>query len=86
MAKYIEAEEIKRIIRANDWSNKAVPLAVGMIIDRVPAADAVEVVRCKDCGYCYPICRLNGTVYVYQCEYFTSDVDADDFCSNGERK
>lgn len=49
---------------------------------RVPNADAVEVVRCKDCRH-------------YVAEYCTRDIKsrtnmfymcADDFCSYGERK
>lgn len=42
MAKFIEAEKLKQVVKANDWSNKAVPLAVGMIIDAMPAADVVS--------------------------------------------
>lgn len=51
---------------------------------RIESGQLVEVVRCKDCDYCYPIHNKDGSVYVYHCEYFTSDVDGNDFCSNGE--
>ena len=44
MSKYIDAEELKKVIRANDWSNPAVPCAVSVIINYMPAAD-VEPVR-----------------------------------------
>ena len=49
-------------------------------IERVPIADAVEVVRCKDCKYydanCpYPICI-----------YHEDNVKETDFCSWGERR
>lgn len=65
-----------------------IELAIQAIKD-TPAADVVEVVRCKDCkrwfakrtkrnkqliGYCM---RMDGNEY---------RVNADDFCSYGERK
>ena len=48
MARYIEADEAKSVIKANDWSNPVVPQVVGMIIDRIPTADVApraEVAR-----------------------------------------
>ncbi len=39
MARYVEVAELKAIIKANDWSNPAVPNVVNMIIDRIPTAD-----------------------------------------------
>ena len=47
----------------------------------LPSADAVEVVRCKDCKYwkegkCWNLKGLNKTDGI---------VNADDFCSYGER-
>lgn len=47
MARYIEAEETINVIRANDWSNPAVPIAVSIIIDRIPSADVAPVVHGK---------------------------------------
>lgn len=49
-------------------------------IDRIneqPAADVVEVVRCKDCK------NYNGHRF---CLYHADPVDDNDFCSYGERK
>ena len=43
--KYIELDEAKRIMKANDWLNPAIPNVVNVILDRLPAADAVEVVH-----------------------------------------
>ena len=47
-------------------------------IDRVPSADVVQVVRCKDCKHLYKDgeCPLRT--------WFTHDED--DYCSYGERK
>lgn len=50
-------------------------------IARFPAADVVEVVRCKDCEY-----RMNKTKMVVHCALSGIQVDEDDFCSCGERR
>ena len=49
-----------------------------------PAADVVEVVRCKDCKYAMPEGREN----VYICKAMTNPnyCWADDYCSCGERR
>ena len=60
------------------------------VVDRVRAADVVEVVRCKDCkhyrnhpnGLCYAHTEPCGTRYKGE----TICVEPDDFCSCGERK
>lgn len=41
MARYIDADDFKAVIHANDWSNPVVPDVVGVIIDRSPTADVV---------------------------------------------
>ena len=64
----------------NDWSSPAVLLAV----ECQPTVDAVEVVRCKDCkncddeGFCW--------YWKYEPGMRPNTVDADDFCSYGERR
>lgn len=62
MPRYIDAEELKRIISANEWKNDAVPCVVRIIIDRIPTADVQEVKKtrwvhlggdewcCSNCG------------------------------------
>lgn len=45
--KYIELGEAKRVMKANDWLNPAVPNVVNMILDRLPAADVAEVVHAR---------------------------------------
>ena len=50
----------------------------------VPSSDSVEVVRCKDCKY-----GKKDSLFVggYECSIFdNSNVEADDYCSYGERK
>lgn len=47
-----------------------------------PSADVVEVVRCKECAYCYN----NPSLNTFRCHRFTAVVDPNHFCSYGERK
>lgn len=42
---YIDREEAKRVMKANDWLNPAIPNVVNMILDRLPAADVAPVVH-----------------------------------------
>lgn len=39
MPRYIDANDLKAVIQANDWSNPVVPDVVCLIIDRSPTAD-----------------------------------------------
>ena len=48
-------------------------------LEQVPSADVVEVVRCKDCIHYDEHTR-------WQCDKFGQSVNADDYCSYGERK
>ncbi|MCI5904585.1 MAG: hypothetical protein MRZ61_05535 [Oscillospiraceae bacterium] len=79
----------------DDWSkgwDKAIDAAIN-IIEAIPAADVVEVVRCKDCKHYdeeYNLCILrseepdpNPDSDFCECE-FTTDIN--DFCSWGKRK
>ena len=55
-----------------------------IVLAPIPAADVVEVVRCKDCKYGSP-----NKIYGCRIQSFANDKDerlyADDYCSNGER-
>lgn len=51
--------------------------------NEIPAADVVEVVRCKDCKYWQD---NNGGYPHDECRWGKGETpDADDFCSYGER-
>lgn len=50
------------------------------VIDRVPEADAVEIVRCKDCLY-----NENG-ICVHSESYDDTNHRPDHFCADGLRK
>lgn len=59
------------------------------VIDSMPAADMVEVVRCNDCKHCnISLVIPNGRV-IYTCMEGSHDhqtlLDPNDFCSRGER-
>ena len=79
MAKYIDAERFVEYF--GDWyTEEGTELGfVGPIKDlvfRMPAADVVEVVRCKDCKW-FDAC-VNGNVFKI--------LDVEDYCSYGEKK
>ena len=59
------------------------------IIEELPAADVVEVVRCNDCKYFYPWVNTPelGDCMIYVCDLedpFTMEETG--FCSDGERR
>lgn len=54
-------------------------------IGKLPAADVVPVVRCKDCKYAY-INSFSAASGVVLCSSSTKVMQQDDFCSYGERK
>lgn len=92
MDKYINADELIKAIETElwDWETvdgiKSSTVLKQTISDikNMPAADVVEVVRCKDCKYAMPEGREN----VYICKAMTNPnyCWADDYCSCGERK
>lgn len=52
----------------------------------IPAADVVEVVRCRDCKHSY---RIDGVKEEYDCakiSAFAKFFPGDHFCGYGERK
>lgn len=68
-------------------------LANGILKDdkRIPVSDVVEVVRCKDCKYAKKSKDVLLEVYLgvpdYEClKTGITCLDADDFCSYGERE
>lgn len=100
MPRYIDADERKQHIASfagmfTDELGFAVSIeAVLEALDSAPAADVVEVVRCKDCryweeigidpitDYTFGYCRH----YQWQDEENSRETNGQDFCSYGERK
>lgn len=86
---YIEREAAKIAFQNMDAGSRVpstllTPEEFAEYLDDIPAADVVEVVRCKDCKY-------NGSI---SCPTFNDNpngkdwqaLEDNDFCSYGERK
>lgn len=97
MAEYIDKEACLSILRAK--ANMAVLMdaapyfeKAAQMLEKLPAADAAPVVRCKDCkhyrnypnGLCYLHTEPKSNARGYSGEAVC--VEPDDFCSYGERK
>ena len=52
-------------------------------VDKIPAADVVSVVRCRECVHNHPEFVGNKTKW---CELCRTTINPDDFCSRGQRK
>lgn len=74
----IEGIEGERDVFVNSW----IPASA---IWKAPTVDAVPVVRCKDCKYASPNGKYGCKAYHFKL-YETHEMEADDFCSRGERK
>ena len=59
--------------------------AIRRIVEHTPAADVVEVVRCKDCKYCKVEC---GNYCCYVDDYLKMPIShyGDFYCADGERR
>ncbi len=89
MAEYIDREALG-IGKANRDVFEVPEYADGWnaaieIIENAPAADMVEVVRCKDCVY-WEDGGYDGRCEAYQNGLIRDYTNYDDFCSYGERK
>ena len=82
MAEYVSKEILLDFVKQNTphINGETTMECVERTISEAPTADVVEVVRCKDCE----------RVYKYKDRYFclndNSEMNADDFCSYGERE
>lgn len=101
MAEYIEREALKQPFDChtveNDGELYLRLIDVATFHESIPAADVVDVVRCKDCKHCFdahndglmycmrPIAAsdYSETGYLYPLEV---PVGFYEFCSHGERK
>ena len=92
MAEYIERaevlkkfEEIKSSVDIT-FADALYLDGVMELIDSVPSADVVEVVRCKDCKYMGWTIEPEHKKLVDFCPVWDSCVYKSDFCSHGVRK
>ena len=92
MSRLIDADATKRRV-ADTFFDTLIP-CVNRALDDSPTIDAVPVVRCKDCKHSeLEFFVDNGTIRIekYKCGNhlgmgMAQEVNADDFCSYGERK
>lgn len=89
MARYIDADKIVfwiRHVSSNGLDDDVRRVAFSDEIARMPAADVVEVVRCKNCQY---------SKFIKSCSKYMCDKRnegrgelkySNDFCSDGKRK
>jgi len=82
MPKYINADKLIKDLRDN--AAEHYDPFVNSIINSQPAADVVEVVRCKDCKYSESVPKWNG--FEFGCMLHREYTTATDFCSYGERR
>lgn len=99
MSRYIDKEKLKAELQKKiELSHKAKRAVIEEdfedIINDMPTADVVEVVRCKDCKYSRPINDIEKDIYfkdVVICEICSlagepCGVLLDGYCNYGERK
>lgn len=89
MGKYINREEAIEYIKAQKrrfFTGVTIEEAVIQMLSEVPAADAVEVVRCKDCENYQtdwqPLSFDDG----HYCAMVDTTMPYDGFCHMGERR
>lgn len=83
MVEYIEREAAKRAIMSQ-YLNRANKTKYADVIDAVPAADVVPVVRCRDCKHRDPEdrkCDYGGLEHAHM-----FPVADDWFCADGEKR
>lgn len=92
MPRYIDADDLVRILDAKSdmvmYETKRVFLSVVKMVELLPTADVVEVVRCCDCKYCETVIHSIIDEPKWFCTRMVRafDVDPTSYCSYGERK
>ena len=82
MSDYIKREDA--IKEVNTWSMFGNDNLESRL-KRLPSADVVEVVRCKDCEHCEKRRTANCLTFFY-CLRQECSIKDNDYCSYGERK
>lgn len=86
MNEYIDKGAAKRAVdmalELDETEYKKVCAAIDNVI---PAADAVPVIRCKDCKHGKPYRNMFG-INGFKCELLCVDLSEEAFCSYSERK
>lgn len=88
MSRYIDADKALEIWKDQDYIKlSSQETKARIMLDAVPSADVVEVVRCKDCIFYYKYkeleqCKRNQNWDSWDAPIVTET----DYCSFGERK
>ena len=77
-------EAIEAVDEWDGGCNKERERHITEALNSVPSADAVEVVRCRDCEYGAQ--NTNGDWYCRDIGCTIGDDDGSGFCSDGERR
>lgn len=92
MKKYIDVDKFaERICNFHQIDEDAANKMI-WLLRTFPTADAVEVVRCKDCEHCHISTDPKTLISVQVCGYAgynpvqSSQVSDNDYCSHGERR
>ena len=80
MPRYIDADDLAKVFMLKGKDKLRLATVINEI-EMSPTADVVEVVRCKDCRYCYQK-KADRIV----CAFSNYTVAPLDFCSCGERR
>ena len=81
MAEYIEREALMRNLK--HFAPEQLTPLIESLIQKQPAADVVEVVRCKDCKNYDDKFGIDNCGW---CDEFNCGTSDERFCSYGERK
>ena len=94
MTEYIEREAVIKALKENITemesdiyfgSNKGVPEDdIDDIVNEIPVADVVKVVKCKNCKYLLQDLSERKTHICMQNPYTRRNVNRNDYCSYGE--
>jgi hypothetical protein len=89
MAEYIKRDAALRALCQVSAPTPSESYIVEKCIEKVNRLPMIEVVRCKDCRHCTHdenIIGAYGYCYHFGCYAHDPMVEADDFCSYGERR
>lgn len=87
MTEYITKEQALEAVHGKMW-----PGEIEAAIKAIPAADVVEVTRCKDCGWA-EFYETSESEDIYECNFWNGEhygeharVGGNDYCSYGSMR
>lgn len=79
-------DEINKALDRETLLNSFVRKIAVEAVKKLPTADVVEVVRCKDCKYCDTGIDEDGNHFLKCLGWVYGGTKEDDYCSHGVRK